>query len=73
MKEYITTGVIRGEERKLLVLHPMEGLYRVYWDAHFLGTIEPITHYVFGLYWDTDSAILEDCCQELGEYIESCT
>lgn len=72
MKEYVMNGMLNGEERKLLILHPMEGLYKVYWDAVYLGDIRPEIHDELGLYWDSDYEILQGCCQEIGEYIESC-
>lgn len=71
MKEYIYTGTINGQEHRLQVIQPMIGLYKVYWDALYLGNIEPILHDQLGLYWETDSPILQECCQDLGEYIET--
>jgi hypothetical protein len=72
MKEYITNAVINGEDKRILILHPMEGLYKVYWDALYLGMITAEVHEEFGSYWDTDSSLLRGCCQDIGEYIESC-
>jgi hypothetical protein len=72
LEEYIFRATINGEEHRLLIFQPMAGLYKVYWDAMYLGNIEPYLHDQLGLFWDTDASILRGCCQELGEYIESC-
>jgi hypothetical protein len=71
LEEYTFSATINGEEHRLLILQPMAGLYKVYWDALYLGNIEPFIHDQLGLFWDTDAIILRGCCQELGEYIES--
>jgi hypothetical protein len=72
MKEYVIRTNLNGEDRRLLILHPMDGLYKVYWDAYFLGTITPKLRKDLNLYWDADTEVLRDCVQEIGEYIESC-
>jgi hypothetical protein len=72
MKEYVLACTINGIETWLQILHNSSGLYQVFWDANFIGTIEPVIDDDIGIRWITVYENLTPYTKQIGDYIMSC-
>ena len=71
MKEYFFACKIGGTEKWLQILGDSSGLYQVFWDAKFIGTVEPMIDDELGIKWSTDYGILKPHVYEIGKHIVS--
>ena len=69
MKEYVVCCKVHGKGIWLQVLLRSSGIYKVYYDANFVGTITPRIDPEFGVLWSTEYQNLKPYLKELADYI----